>query len=125
MDHVGLQSPEFAVVVTAAGAETIVTVRGDVDISTAPVLRHALVQAEARHHGALASGPVVVDLSGVTFLDARGLDVLVGAETRARRRGGHIVLRRPSRMTLRVLEFTRLLSAFHINSDLVAARDVA
>ena len=124
-----LGTQPFAVIVAAATAQMVVTVRGDVDVFTAPVLREALKRAEGQR--LLGGRPLVVDVSGVTFLDATGLGVLAGTAHRVHRRGGEIVLRHPSRMTMRVLEITGLLSVFRIEqtADLgrlpVATRDVA
>jgi anti-anti-sigma factor len=47
-----------------------VTVTGEIDMETAPVLREALAEAAA------APGPLVVDLSAVTFLDSAGVAAL-------------------------------------------------
>jgi anti-sigma B factor antagonist len=66
---------------------TLVTVAGEVDIATVPVLREGLA-------GPSASGkPVVVDLDAVSFIDASGLGVLVGAANRAAAHGAslHVV----------------------------------
>ena len=48
--------------------------RGELDLATVPVLEAALV-AQA--------GPVVLDLRGLTFVDATGLRLLIQAETPA------------------------------------------
>jgi anti-anti-sigma factor len=59
---------------------------------------------------------VVVDLSGVTFIDSTGLGVLVAALNRAREAGGQMTLRGPTRSTRKVLDITGL-------SQLVAIED--
>ncbi|MEA3076140.1 MAG: anti-sigma factor antagonist [Actinomycetota bacterium] len=95
-------------VVDVLGTE--ISVHGEVDIATAPLLRSALA-------GAVAMGArLTVDLAGVTFMDAAGVGVLAGAATLARRVGGDLVLRDPSRPTLRVLDLTRLLDAMAIET---------
>jgi anti-anti-sigma factor len=49
-----------------------------------------------------------VDLAGVTFLDARGLRVLISAHRAGARSGGPgLRLVRPSRATRRLFELTR------------------
>jgi anti-sigma B factor antagonist len=65
---------------TRAGIAIVVAVAGDVDLSTGPALRTALAKAvdEPGH------GPVVVDLSAVTFLGSTGIAVLVDADWQAR-----------------------------------------
>jgi anti-anti-sigma factor len=52
---------------------TVVTVSGDVDRATAPLLRHALSQA------LLDSQPVCCDLSGVTFFGAAAANAVLAA----------------------------------------------
>lgn len=51
--------------------ELIISVRGELDLATAPLLGDAFADAE-RDEGAVA----VIDLSGVGFLDSSGLRVL-------------------------------------------------
>jgi len=57
---------------------------GELDLAAAPEFRRAL--------RSLGSGPVVVDLSGVTFLDSVGVGLLIGADRRAREAGGRLTL---------------------------------
>jgi anti-anti-sigma factor len=58
-----------------------VTATREVDVLTAPVLRTA-IRAALDH-----PGPVVVDLSGITFLSSAGLGVLVAADDTAAQTG--------------------------------------
>jgi anti-sigma B factor antagonist len=64
--------------VIEAGSTVTVSVTGEVDSSSAPVLRAEL-------DSVLGAGPaeVVVDLCAVTFLDSAGLAVLAGAHRRS------------------------------------------
>ena len=110
-------SSDFAVTVASVEGTTVVTTRGEVDVATAPVLREALVKAQPRHEPRRWDRPLVVDLSGVTFLDASALGVLAAAATRARRVGGDIVLRDPTPMALRLLEITGLLGRFRLERE--------
>jgi anti-sigma B factor antagonist len=55
----------------------VLSVRGEVDLATAALLREVLLPA--LEHG---SGPVVIDLSEVSFMDSSGLHVLVDAHRR-------------------------------------------
>src|SRR5205809_2369992 len=66
---------------------TVLEVRGEVDVYTAPRLRERLI--ELVEAGARS---VVVDLSAVEFLDSTGLGVLVGALKRLRAAGGSLAL---------------------------------
>jgi anti-sigma B factor antagonist len=55
----------------------VVSVRGEIDLNTAPGLHQVLLQV--LEHG---DGPVVVDLSEVEFMDSTGVHLLVDAHKR-------------------------------------------
>lgn len=76
----------------------VVSVTGEVDVSNAAELRAAL-------DACLSESPaeVVVDLSGVPYIDSTGIGVLVGAAHRAAEAGARITVARPQRNVLRVL----------------------
>lgn len=61
-----------------AGALRVVA-HGDLDIATAGRLGRALEEAERRASG----NSVVLDLSGLAFMDSTGLQVLLDADVRA------------------------------------------
>jgi anti-anti-sigma factor len=73
---------ELSVRSHADSGRSVVTVRGEIDMMTAPALSRCL---EARI--AEAAQAIVVDLAHVTFLGASGLAVLADAQTRANGRG--------------------------------------
>ncbi len=82
----------------------VVSPRGEIDAYTAPQLRHELARASA-------DGPVrrlVVDLSGVTFIDSSGLGVLIGALRRQRERDGSLAVVLPPSPIRRIFEITAL-----------------
>jgi anti-sigma B factor antagonist len=79
---------------------TIVELRGDVDIGGSQELRELLSDA-------LGEGAVVVDLSGVRFLDSAGIGLLVAAHRRADEQGTPFLLAAPSDGAERVLSLTR------------------
>jgi anti-sigma B factor antagonist len=78
------------------------TVAGEIDSSSAPLLRE---QLDALFEGTLSE--LVVDLTGVTFLDSAGLCVLAAAHRRA---GSDVRLRvlASSRAVIRPLQITGL-----------------
>jgi anti-sigma B factor antagonist len=88
---------------------TIVTISGELDIASAPVLREQLL-------GLLRPGAsrIVIDLSGVTFCDASGLAVLVGASRRADLLDGVLRLAAPTPLVATILRLTGLHSRFEI-----------
>jgi len=89
----------FNVAVTEQAEGVVVRVAGEIDIVTAPVLKRHL-------ESAIAAGrpTVVIDLAQTTFLDARGVGVLVTTRKRITDAGGRLVLRSPPPLVRRVLE---------------------
>jgi anti-sigma B factor antagonist len=83
-----------------AGRERV-TLAGEIDLATAGRLRETLMAAISRSH---ASETMVVDLAEVTFLDARGIGVLVESHLAARRSGVNLTLHNPRGIVRRVLE---------------------
>jgi anti-sigma B factor antagonist len=81
------------------------TVRGEIDVCTAPDLRDGLRSAV---HAVTRGTAVKVDLSAVSFIDSRGLTALVEAEAYASVRGIRLVFTEvPARIT-RLLTLTGL-----------------
>ena len=91
---------------------TIVEVSGVIDIATAPALREGLNRA-CRH----CTGRLVVDLSGVSFCDACGLGVLIGAKRRAALRDIPFRLASPSPPVARLVRLTGLDRTLTIQSS--------
>jgi anti-sigma B factor antagonist len=71
---------------------TIVTVAGEIDVTTVGGLRERLFELAG------SGAPVVADLSQVSFIDSTGLSVLVGTMKRATSSGGffHVVSDQPN-----------------------------
>ena len=69
------------------GGDVVLSVRGDVDLATAPELEVALERALED-----AGRRLVVDLRGVSFLDSTGLAVLLRQDQRARAAARHLVV---------------------------------
>ena len=61
-----------------------------------------------------AEGPIVVDLTAVTFMDSSGLRELLRARIECGRRGGRLILASPSAMIERLLDLTGTASMFEI-----------
>lgn len=100
---------EFAIDVSSADGSTVVRVRGEVDLYTAPQLRERLDQALEE-----GNATVVVDLGDLDFIDSTGLGVLVGALKQARSAGGDVTLRNPGKSTHKILEIAGLTELFTI-----------
>ncbi len=95
------------VTVTVSTSDTVVrvTVAGEVDSTSAPVLREQI-------DAVIDSGApeFVVDLVQVTFLDSAGLCVLAAAHRRAGERGIRMRVLASSRAVIRPLQITGLWS---------------
>lgn len=83
-----------------------VTLRGDVDTETVPILTDLLDEALAA-----GTGLVTVDLSDVSFMDARGLTALVHAASRLSGAGRQLAVVAPAgmRRLFDITDLTRLL----------------
>jgi anti-sigma B factor antagonist len=103
--------------VVALGSSIRLTVAGEIDSSSAPVL--------ARHLDEVFEGSVrqlIVDLCGVTFLDSAGLCVLAAAHRRAAEHRVTLRVLASSRAVVRPLEITglwRLFGAEQVDAESV------
>lgn len=106
------RAEDLSIQTAHAGSTVFVTVRGEVDIATAPLLRAVLdgVYAAVPHR-------VEIDLSGVAFLDSQALTTLIAARRRLAARGAALVLRAPSRPVVRVLAASGLDRVFDLCTD--------
>lgn len=100
---------------TREGGE-IVAPEGDVDLSRSPTLRQALREAQARKPKRL-----IVDLSGVDYMDSSGVATLVEALQIARRTDTRIVLCGMRDRVRSIFEIARLDSVFAIAPNIDAA----
>ena len=94
-------APAFEVAAVIVGGLAGVAVRGEVDLVTAPALTAALEERIRR-----SSGPLVVDLSAVDFLDSCGIHCLVRARALLGREERPLAVVCPSGNVRRVLELT-------------------
>jgi anti-anti-sigma factor len=91
----------------------VVTVAGEVDLGTGPVLREALLRALERE-----TGPVVVDLTGVPFMDSTGVHVLVETLWQFERQNRSLaIVCRPSGQVHRLLALVGLLDAVAVHGS--------
>jgi anti-sigma B factor antagonist len=106
--RVEAHGPDFAAAACQDGRTWVVTVRGELDIATVPLLLTVLSTVRDR-----LPPRVELDLSGVTFVDCYALDAIAAsrAELPAGRR---LALRDPSRIVTRLLGLTGLDSAFEV-----------
>ena len=89
--------------VVVDGSDVYVTVVGEVDLASGTTLR-----ARLDHVIATTGGTVVLDLSGVGFIDSSGLRVLVENGRRLAAMNRSLSVHHPSAPTRRVLRITGL-----------------
>src|SRR5436309_9579656 len=87
----------------------VLFVTGEIDIYTAPLFKQAVVNLVSE-----GNRDVVIDLSGVTFMDSSGFGTLLGATKRLRPLGGGLHLAAPNSTIQRMLRLTRLDSIMQI-----------
>ncbi len=80
-----------------------ITPKGDVDISTAPVLRTALDEAYRE-----AKANVVLHFDQLNYMDSTGLGVIIGAYGRMKEGGNDIILQNPRDNIKKLLRITNL-----------------
>lgn len=86
----------FTITVESLDGRQVCRPQGDLDSVNASQLRAAFATLAQ-------PGPVVIDLSGVPFLDSAGLGALVGGIRRIREAGGSVVVCSGRRSITRVL----------------------
>jgi len=93
----------FALDVSPHGRWTVVAITGELELATAPRLRQAVVSLVGE-----GQVDIVLDLSGVDFLDSVGLGVIVSALKRVRGRDGRLVVAGAVPRVRALFELTRL-----------------
>lgn len=102
-----IELSDFDIHVSANDGHAVVTVKGDVDLYTAPVLEQQLT--ELVDDGARE---IVVDVADMTFMDTTGLSVLVTTFRRLQPHEGRMSLRSPRPSVRKTLEITGLDAVF-------------
>ncbi len=89
-----------------------VSLRGELDLSTADKVEDELRRVEEGGDNLL-----VLDLSGLTFLDSTGLRVMVTADQRARKAGRRLALVKGPETVHRVFTITKLDERLQMVND--------
>jgi anti-sigma B factor antagonist len=84
----------------------IVAFSGEIDLESSPAAREILLKCFE------VTSNVIVDLSGVTYIDSSGVASLVEALQAAKKNGSRFALAATSEPTRRVLELARLDKVF-------------
>jgi anti-sigma B factor antagonist len=100
------------VVSAGAGEQVTVSLKGELDLSTV-----AKVEEELRRVEASDATLLVLDLSGLTFLDSTGLRAVITADERARAQGRRFVIIKGPDAVQRVFAITRLEERLEMVDD--------
>ncbi|MGH2887009.1 MAG: STAS domain-containing protein, partial [Solirubrobacteraceae bacterium] len=92
---------EFRVETQTIGRLITLTVTGELDLVSSPVLERELEEVYG-----LDADVVLLDLRGLAFMDSTGLHLLVKAQQRAEEAGRQLALTRGSEQVQRLLELT-------------------
>lgn len=106
-----LDGNTFTAVLTTVLGTTVLRVSGEVDSATSERLRAHLDDLLDVDDPPMS---LVVDVSGMTFIDTTGLNVLVAALRRMRVYGGELTLSAPTAATRKLLAITGLDRAFTV-----------
>jgi anti-sigma B factor antagonist len=98
------------------GGMQVVNVSGEIHVSTAPSFREQLT--EVIENGGTA---LVLDLSGVEFIDSTGLSVLLNGLRLVSQRHGRLALVCTNPTVMRLFQITSLDATFDIFEDRAAA----
>jgi anti-sigma B factor antagonist len=94
----------------------LLTLRGEIDVYTAPRLRQAII--DLVDGGATR---IVVDMEKVDFLDSTGLGVLVGGLKRVKMKDGSLAIVTTQDKILKIFDITGLNKVFAIHPSVEAA----
>ena len=95
--------PPFEVSCAKTAEDTVLTLRGELDMSSAPLLVRELEAVEAEH-----PRQILLDLAELSFMDVTGLRTILDAARRARRAGRAFVIANPLPHIIRLLELTAI-----------------
>ncbi|MDQ0687194.1 anti-sigma B factor antagonist [Streptomyces achromogenes] len=108
-----------AVETIAAGRCLVARVSGDMDYVTEPVFDQQFQELIAR-----GDRSIVLDLSGVSFCDSAGLNVLLGARRQAEASGAMLVLACVPEPLQRILEMTGVTQLLRVYDTVTDAETV-
>ena len=93
----------------------IVELRGEIDLESSPKARQVLLKVVDQ------GKPILVELSGVSYMDSSGIASLVEAYQKAKKKGAEFALVNVNPSVLRVLNLARLDKVFTFYESLESA----
>lgn len=106
-----------------AGSYSVVAVRGEVDIHTAPKVQYAIERAAGENGGVSA---VVVDMSGIAFMDSTALSTFMRAKDSLQEQGTSLRLTALSKAVERIFSVTgfgEYFEVFRSRRDAISGRE--
>lgn len=110
------ETNDLGLAVSTDAHRTVVKVSGEIDLATQGQLRAKLNDLVVGGHVDL-----VLDLSGVDFVDSTGLGALIGTRRRVHAFHGSLALVIPNEAVMKVFTITGLEKVFDIHDTLDAA----
>lgn len=100
IDPEAIDNQALEVSITSEESRKVVTVKGDLDLSTVKPLRQWIADLD----GDLSEGEIIIDLSGVRFLDVVGYHGLVRMTEPSHLNGGRPVVFRATPQVARLFD---------------------
>jgi anti-sigma B factor antagonist len=96
---------------------TVIVLDGEIDIATENDFRDTVIAALEKHPG----GRVVLDCTGLAFIDSSGLRVLVQSYKTAQEHGCRLLIAAPSERVAKILRVTALDTRIPVHPTVEAA----
>ena|SRR5689334_18337731 len=103
----------FSVDLVHLNGQTVVRFLGELDLAQADHAEEHARRALAR----TATGPLIIDLSELSYCDSSGIRALLHIQAEAQRRGVNVLLRRPRPLVHRVFELAGVVDLLQIDGD--------
>jgi anti-sigma B factor antagonist len=97
------QDQELRITTSKEDLSDVLSLIGEIDMASAPELQRACMAAVDD-----GAKKVILDTSGVTFIDSTGLGVIIALQKRLRAEGGEASIRNPSSVLRRLIQVTNL-----------------
>lgn len=113
-----LEPEQFSATLVHLDGNAVFVLLGELDISTAPDFATTLDPL-------VQSGPseVVLEMSGLAFIDSSGIAALVSVQNRLEQQGRRLILRSPRRNALRVFEISGLTDFLNVETEPSSTHD--
>lgn len=111
MSDLDAQSIAFEITERRDAAQTTLELKGEFDLGVVDGVRAALAGADRD-----APARIVIDISGLTFMDSSGLALLVEARQAAAAAGRQFAITQPHGQVQRLFQLTGMLDGFVLHA---------